>query len=42
MEEEEARLIEIKSIQTVLSSLMPVFPALLVWKKLKKTTSSVI
>lgn len=43
--EEEACLIEIRSVQTVLSSLMrqsPVFPLLLVWNRLTETTSSLI
>lgn len=43
--EEEACLIEIRSVPTVLSSLMrqsPLFPVLLVWNKLEETTSSLI
>lgn len=43
--EEEACLIEIRSVPTVLSSLMrqsPLFSVLLVWNKLEETTSSLI
>lgn len=45
VEEEEACLIEIRSVPTVLSSLMkqsPLFPVLLVWNKLEETTSALI